>query len=135
MSLPIDGEVREVVADLCLIPVGLERGTEQAHSIAGLTLSQIGDSDISRIHEMLTWKHFLLGQIVILHDQPDGTHVWGAVQAVPQALRLRVIWRSVGIDLNGTARPSAWYGKVGVDDEHADERRVPGIVESVELRP
>ncbi len=63
LGSPIDGEVREVVAGLRLIPVGLERGTNQVHSMARLTLNQIGDRDISRIHEMSTWKQFLLSQV------------------------------------------------------------------------
>ncbi len=63
LRFPIDVEVREVVAGLRLIPVGLERGTNQVHSIVRLRLDEIGNRHISRIDEMLIWKKFLLSQI------------------------------------------------------------------------
>ncbi len=63
LRFPIDGEVREVVAGLRLIAVGLERGTNQVHSIVRLRLDEIGTRNISRIDEMLIWKEFLLSQI------------------------------------------------------------------------
>src|SRR6266550_8602281 len=63
LRFPIDVEVREVVAGLRLIPVGLEGGTNQVNPIASLRLDKIGARDISRIDEMLIWKEFLLSQI------------------------------------------------------------------------
>src|SRR5258706_2323192 len=42
LRIPIDGELREIVAGLSLIPVCLEGGANQVHTIAGLTLNQIG---------------------------------------------------------------------------------------------
>src|SRR2546428_7128097 len=59
LGFPIDVEVREVVASLCLIPVSLEGGTNQVHCMAGLTLDQISDRDIARIDEMVLRKEFL----------------------------------------------------------------------------
>src|SRR5258706_1444667 len=59
-GLPIDGEVREVIASLRLIPVRLERGTNQVHSRSRLTLDKIGARDITRIDEMLLWEQILL---------------------------------------------------------------------------
>jgi len=47
LGFPIDGEVREVVASLCLIPMGLERRANQINSIDALALNKIGDGDIS----------------------------------------------------------------------------------------
>ena len=47
LGFPIDGEVREVVASLCLIPMGLERGTNQINSIDALALNKIGDGNLS----------------------------------------------------------------------------------------
>jgi hypothetical protein len=44
----MDGEVGEVIAGLCLIPMRFD---------------EIGDGDISRIHEMLIWEKVLLCQI------------------------------------------------------------------------
>src|SRR5437660_9389725 len=40
LRFPIDVEVREVVAGLRLIPVGLEGGTNQVHSIVRLCLDE-----------------------------------------------------------------------------------------------
>lgn len=65
LGFPIDREVREVVASLRLIPVGLERRTNQVYSIAHLRLDEIGTRDIARINEMLLWEQFLLSQIVM----------------------------------------------------------------------
>ncbi len=63
LRVPINGELREIVAGLSLIPVGLEGGANQIHTIVGLTLNKIGDRHIGRIDEMLTWEQFLLSQI------------------------------------------------------------------------
>src|SRR5260370_14534716 len=63
LGLPIDGEVREIIASLRLIPVGLEGGANQVHSIVRLRFDEIIESGISRIHEMLIWKKVLLSQI------------------------------------------------------------------------
>jgi hypothetical protein len=60
---PIDAEVGEVIASLRLIPVRLEGGANQIHSIAGLRLFEIGRCDISRIDEMLLWEQFLFSQV------------------------------------------------------------------------
>src|SRR5258708_38541874 len=65
LGFPIDGEVREVVAGLRLIPVGLEGGANQVNPIASLRLDEIGARDISRINEMLIWEQVLLSQIVM----------------------------------------------------------------------
>src|SRR5260221_9786763 len=65
LGLPIDGKVREVVAGLRLIPVGLEGGANQVHSIARLRLDEIGNGDISRINEMVIGEEFLVSQIVM----------------------------------------------------------------------
>jgi len=62
LGFPIDREVREVVASLSLIPVGLEGGANQINSIAGLTLDEVSYRDISRIDEMLFWEQFLPSQ-------------------------------------------------------------------------
>ncbi len=62
LGIPIDGEVRQVVASFGLIPVSLERGANQVHSIAGLTLDEISASDISCIGKMLPWEQFLPSQ-------------------------------------------------------------------------
>src|SRR6266571_4109209 len=62
LRFPIDGEVREVVAGLRLIPVGLEGGTNQVNLIASLRLDKIGARDISRIDEILIGEEVLLSQ-------------------------------------------------------------------------
>src|SRR6266566_3047565 len=49
LRFPIDGEVREVVAGLRLIPVCLEGRANQVNTIARLRLDEIGTRDISRI--------------------------------------------------------------------------------------
>ena len=63
LGFPIDIEVREVVAGLSLIPVGLERGTNQVHFIAGLALDEMSDRDIACIDEMLLGEQLLLSQV------------------------------------------------------------------------
>src|SRR6266480_526383 len=62
LGIPIDGEVREVVARLRLIPMRFERGSNQVHSIAHLRLDEISTRDIAGIDEMLLWEQFLLSQ-------------------------------------------------------------------------
>src|SRR5437660_2979030 len=62
LGFPIDREVREVVASLSLIPVGLEGGANQINSIAGLTLDEVSYRDISRIDDMLLWEQFFPSQ-------------------------------------------------------------------------
>src|SRR5260370_5996332 len=57
--------MREVVTSLRLIPVGVERGTNQVHLMVRLTLNKVRDRNISRIHEMLIWKQFLFSQISV----------------------------------------------------------------------
>src|SRR2546422_7137438 len=47
LGFPIDAEVREVVAGLRLVPVGLECRANQVHPIARLRLDEIGRRDIS----------------------------------------------------------------------------------------
>jgi hypothetical protein len=54
--------MREVVAGLRLIPVGLEGGTNEINSIARLPLHKIVCRDIACIDEMVLWKQFPLGQ-------------------------------------------------------------------------
>src|SRR5256885_12875558 len=49
LGIPIDGEVREVVARLRLIPIRFERGANQVNFMAELTLNKISDRDIARI--------------------------------------------------------------------------------------
>jgi hypothetical protein len=39
--------------------MGLERRTNQVHSIAPLRLDEIGNRDIARINEMLLWEQLL----------------------------------------------------------------------------
>jgi hypothetical protein len=56
LRFPIDIEVREVIASLGLIPVGLERRANQVHLIAGLALDEMSDRDIASIDEMLLWE-------------------------------------------------------------------------------
>src|SRR5450759_990945 len=63
LGFPIDGEVREIVPGLRLIPVCLEGWANQINSIAGLTLHKIGDRDIPRIDEMLIWEQILPNQV------------------------------------------------------------------------
>ncbi len=63
LRFPIDAEVGEVIAGLCLIPVCFERGANQIHPIARLRFHQIGDRDISRIHQVVIGKELLLSQI------------------------------------------------------------------------
>ena len=48
LRFPIDAEVGEVIAGLCLIPVRFERGANQIHSIAGLPLDEMSARDIAR---------------------------------------------------------------------------------------
>ena len=60
--MPIDAEVREVVAGLRLIPVRLEGRANQVHPIARLRLDEIGRRDISRIDQMLIGEEVLLSQ-------------------------------------------------------------------------
>src|SRR6266581_119302 len=62
LGLPIDGEVRQVVAGLRLIPVRLKCGANQVHPIARLRLDEIGRRDISRINEMVRGEKVLLSQ-------------------------------------------------------------------------
>src|SRR5258708_17285945 len=52
-GFPINGEVREVIAGLRLIPVILEGGTDQVHSIASPTLDDVGPLDIARSDQVL----------------------------------------------------------------------------------
>ena len=47
LRFPIDGEVGEVIARFCLIPIILERRTDQIDLIARLTLDEIGGIDIA----------------------------------------------------------------------------------------
>ena len=63
LGFPIDVEVREVVAGLSLIPVGLERRTNQVHLIARLALDEISDRDVACIDEMLLGEQFFLSQV------------------------------------------------------------------------
>ena len=60
LGVPVDREVRQVVAGLRLIPVRLEGGANQINSIARLRLDEIGRRDISRIDEMSIWEEILL---------------------------------------------------------------------------
>lgn len=57
--------MREVVASLSLIPMGLERRTNQVHFIAHLCLEEIYTRDIACINEMLLWEQILLSQVVM----------------------------------------------------------------------
>ncbi len=63
LGFPIDAEVREVIADLRLIPVRLEGRANQVHPIARLRLDEIGTRDIARIDEMVIWEKILLSQV------------------------------------------------------------------------
>src|SRR5215471_2778809 len=63
LGFPIDGEMGEIIAGLGLIPVGFERGTKQVHLVIRLALNKVGNCDISRIHEMLIGKQFLLREV------------------------------------------------------------------------
>ena len=63
LGLPIDGEVREIIASFRLIPVSLKCGTNQVHSIVRLRFDEIIERGISCIHEMLIWEKVLLSQI------------------------------------------------------------------------
>ena len=63
LRFPIDVEVREVVAGLSLIPVGLERRANQVHLIAGLALDEMSDRDVACIDEMLLREQFFLSQV------------------------------------------------------------------------
>ena len=55
--------MREVVAGLRLIPVGLECRANQINSRVELRLYKIGDRDIARVHKMVIWDQFLFSQI------------------------------------------------------------------------
>ena len=63
--------MREVIASLRLIPVGLERRANQVHLIAGLALDEISDCDIARIDEMLLGEQFFLSQVGM--DRREGS--------------------------------------------------------------
>ena len=63
LRFPIDIEVREVIASLSLIPVGLERRANQVHLIAGLALDEMSDRDVACIDEMLIGEQFFLSQV------------------------------------------------------------------------
>ena len=91
LRFPIDVEVREVVASLRLIPVRLERGTNQVHSMARLTLHQLGDRDIACIDEMLIWEQFPLSQTRM--DRREGPLIGdGSLSGLDMSDQLRSIF-------------------------------------------
>lgn len=53
LRFPIDGEVRQVIAGLRLIPVIFEGGADQVYPIASPALYEIGRINISRVDQML----------------------------------------------------------------------------------
>ena len=62
LGFPINGEVRQVIASLGLIPVILEGGTDQVDSIALPTLDEIGRINVAGIDQVLLGEQVLLGQ-------------------------------------------------------------------------
>src|SRR5260221_10326440 len=75
LCVPIDGEMREVVAGLRLIPVGLECRANQINSRVELRLYRIGDRDIARVHKMVIWDQFLFSQIGMDRCEIGRAHV------------------------------------------------------------
>src|SRR5262249_35977942 len=62
LGFPVNREVRQVIAGLRLIPVILERRTDQVHPISRPTPNKIGGIDVACIHEMGFRQHLVLSQ-------------------------------------------------------------------------
>ena len=68
--------MREVVASLCLIPMGLECGTQQVYLMIRLTLNQVRNRDLSRIRRVVDRE--------AVSSQPD-QHGWSASRHAAKA--------------------------------------------------
>jgi hypothetical protein len=99
--------VREVIASLGLIPVGLEGGTNQVHLIAGLALDKISDRDISSIDEVLLWEQFLLSQVGM--DRREGSLIaQGSKSRLDVGDQLWSIFITGLAKMDGCHRPKGW---------------------------
>ncbi len=99
--------MREVIASLGLIPVGLEGGTNQVHLIAGLALDEMSARDISSIDEMLLREQFLLSQVSM--DSGEGSLIAeGSRSRLDVGDQLWSIFITGLAKMDGCHRPKVW---------------------------